>query len=158
IALTHVSPGLAYHFVSATIYAAAPVTLFWMIWRMSESRAIAFIAAVGYSLISPACFLTREVRSDVGGLFGARRLQTLVIFGDGPHLASMLLLPLAIGLLYLALVKRRVVQYVAAALAMAAVALSNWLGAMALAFATLALLFALGMDRRTWLRATFVGL
>jgi hypothetical protein len=157
VALTHASPGLAHHFVTATVYAAAPAALFWMVWRMSGNRGAAFVAALGYSLISPACLLVREVRFDAGGLFAARRLHTLIIYGEGPHLLSMCLLPVAIGMLYLALVKRRGVHYAGAAIAMAAVPLSNWLGAMALAFAAASLLLALDLHWRTWLRAAFLG-
>jgi len=157
VALTNISPGLAHHFVTATVYAAAPVALFWMVWRMSENRGVAFAAALGYSLISPACLLVREVRFDAGGPFAARRLHTLVIFGEGPHLLSMCLLPVAIGMLYLALVKRRAVHYFGAALAIAAVPLSNWLGAMALAFGVASLLLALGLRWRMWLVAAFLG-
>ena len=64
----------------------------------------------------------------------ARRLVTLIVYGEGPHLTALCLLPLAIGLLHVALTKRRPWYYVLAALAIAAVPLSNWLGAMALAF------------------------
>jgi len=137
-----VSPGLAYHFVTATLYAAAPAAVFWMAWRLSGNRAASWSAGLLYSLVSPSCLLVKEVRFDAGGWFGARRLGTLVVYGEGPHLTSLLFLPLAIGLLHVALEKRRPAWYVLAALAIAAVPLSNWLGAMALAMAVAAYLLA----------------
>ena len=79
---------------------------------------------------------------DSDGFWGPRRLITLVVWGEGPHLASMCLLPLAIGLLHLALEKRKPWYWVAAALSIAAVPMSNWLGGMALAIAIVAYLFA----------------
>jgi len=144
VAMAGISPGLAYHVVTATIYAAGPAALFWMAWRLSGSRGAAFTAGLLYSLISPTCLLVKEVRFDAGGWFGPRRLVTLVVYGEGPHVTSLLLLPLAIGLLHVALQKRKPAYYVTAALAIAAVPLSNWLGAMALAMAIAAYLLANG--------------
>jgi hypothetical protein len=54
----------------------------------------------------------------------------------------MCLLPLAIGLLHVALEKRKPWYWVAAALSIAAVPMSNWLGGMALAICVVAYLFA----------------
>jgi hypothetical protein len=142
INLTGWSPGLAHHFVTATLYALGPVMLFWMAWRLCESRACAFAAALGYSLISPTCFLVREVRFDAGGYLAARRLGTLVVYGEGPHITSMCLLPLAIGLFHVALQKRRPWYWVAAALAIASVPMCNWLGGMALAMGMAAYLLS----------------
>ena len=142
LSLTGVSPGLAYHFVTATLYSLGPVTLFWMAWRLCGSRACAFAAAAGYSLASPSCLLVREIRVDAGRWFGARRLEDLVVYGEGPHIASLCLLALAIGMLHVALEKRKPGYWVAAALAVASVPMSNWLGGMALALGIAAYLFA----------------
>ena len=154
-----VDPGLAHHFVTAAVFALGPVTVFWMAWRLGGRRVPALIAAVGYSLISPACLMVAEVRHDAGGSFAARRLHTLIIYGEGPHLTSLCLLPLAIALLHIALVKRRAWYYVLAALAIAAVPLSNWLGAMALAFCVAAYLLS-GFHanwRSAWMRTALLG-
>ena len=135
VTLTGCSPGLAHHFVTAALYALGPATLFWMAWRLCGNRACAFAAALGYSLLSPTCWLVKEVRFDAGGYFAARRLGTLVVYGEGPHITSMCLLPVAIGLLHLALEKRKPWYWVGAAVAIASVPMSNWLGGMALAMA-----------------------
>jgi hypothetical protein len=158
VAVAHTSPGLSHHFVTATLYALGPVALYWMVTQLSGNRSAAFVAALGYSLISPTCLLVKEVRFDAGGLFAARRLHTLVIYGEGPHLTSLCLLPLAIGMLHLALRKRRPIYYFGAAVAIAAVPLSNWLGAVALAFGAVALLLALDFDVRKWLAAGALGI
>jgi hypothetical protein len=160
VAAFGISPGLAYHAVTAAIYAAGPAALFWMAWRLSGNRAAAFTAGLLYSLISPSCLLVKEVRFDAGGWFGPRRLGTLVVYGEGPHLTSLFWLPLAIGLLHVALQKRRPGYYVMAALAIAAVPLSNWLGAVALAMAIAAYLLAT-FERpwpRVWLHTAGLGL
>jgi hypothetical protein len=142
VTLAGVSPGLAYHFVTAMIYCLGPVTLFWMAWRLSGKRECALVAGMGYSLISPTLLLAASARVDADGFWGPRRLVTLVVWGEGPHQASMCLLPLAIGLLHVALEKRKPWYWVAAALSIAAVPMSNWLGGMALAICVLAYLFA----------------
>jgi hypothetical protein len=142
VMLTGFSAGRAHHLVTATLYALGPVTLFWMAWRLCGNRACAFVAGVGYSLLSPACWLVKQIRFDAGGYFAARRLGTLVVYGEGPHIASMVLLPLAIGMLHVALKKRRPWYWVGAAVAIASVPMCNWLGGMALAMGVAAYLMA----------------
>jgi len=146
-AVARISPALSYHVVTALFYALGPVTVFWAALRLGAGRAPAWLAALGYSLVSPSCFLVREVRVDSGGWFGPRRLQTLLPYGEGPHLTSMVFLPLAIGLLHVALTKRRPHYYVLAGLALAATVLSNWIGAFALALGAGAYLLA-GFEAR----------
>ncbi|MGO9229108.1 MAG: hypothetical protein ACLQKA_07850 [Bryobacteraceae bacterium] len=158
-AAARISPALAYHCVTAVVYALGPVTMFWAAWRLGAGRVPAWLAALGYSLVSPSCFLVREIRAGSGGWFGPRRLTTLLPFGEGPHLTSLLFLPLAIALLHLALSKRRRVYYVLAGLAVAATVLSNWIGAFALALGAGAYLLGgfEGRPLRQWLAAAGVA-
>src|SRR5260370_30440685 len=125
VAASGVSPGLGPHFVRATVDAVGPVTLFWMAWRLGGNRASALAAGVGYSLISPACLLVKEVRFDAGGFLAGRRLVTLIVYGEGPHLTAMCLLPLAIGSLPLALAKPRPWHHAVAALSLRPVAVRH---------------------------------
>ena len=154
-AAARISPALAYHMVTAVVYALGPVTVFWAAWRLGAGRVPAWLAGLGYSLVSPSCWLIREIRPDSGGWFGPRRLTTLLPYGEGPHLTSLMFLPLAVALLHLALTKRRPVYYVLAGLALASTVLSNWIGAFALALGAGAYLFA-GFETRParqWLTA-----
>ena len=73
------------------------------------------VAAIGYSLISPTCVLVPSARLDVDGLFGPRRLITLVNYG-GARMSLPCLLALAIGMLHVALEKRKPGWWMAAAL------------------------------------------
>jgi hypothetical protein len=161
--IAHISAGLAYHMVVATVYALGPVALYWAARRLGAGRIAAFTGGLLYSLISPSCWLVREIRADSGGWFGPRRLITLVPYGEGPHQASLLFFALAIGALHVALEKRRPFHYLAAALALAGVVLSNWIGAFALALAVGCYLLA-GWDGARglpsaprWLRAAAIG-
>ena len=158
-----IDAGLAYHAVVATIYALGPVALYWAARRLGACQMAAFTGSLLYSLVAPSCWLIREVRADSGGWFGPRRLQTLVPYGEGPHLTSMLFFALAIGALHVAMEKRRPLYYLLAALAVAAVVLSNWIGAFALGMAVACYLLA-GWDGAAgrpwlgrWLRAAGIG-
>ena len=136
--VSHISPAHSDHAVTAFFYCAGPVTLFWLAYRLSSRVWPSFAGALLYSLVSPAALLIAEVRHDVGGVFHPRRLQALIMYGEGPHIASMTLLPVAVVLLDVALARRRPLFYVLAALGMTSVALTNWLGAFALAAAVVA--------------------
>ena len=140
--LLSISPALSHHAVTAAFYCLGPVTLFWMAWRLSGVRAASFAAGLLFSILSPAGLLIPGVRKDMGGLFHARRFQTLVEYGEGPHIAAMTLLPLALLALHWALRRGRPAPACAAAAALAAVVLSNWLGGAALGMAALAWLLA----------------
>jgi hypothetical protein len=144
--MTHVSPAHAYHFATAFFYCAGPVTLFWMAYRLSARVWSSFAGALMYSLFSPSVLLVESARQGVGSVFHPRRLQTLVMLGEGPHVASMALLPVAIVLVDLALRRRRPVFHVLAAMGMASVVLTNWLGAFALAMAVLS--YILSRERK----------
>lgn len=135
-------PALAYHATVAFLYCAGPVLLFWMCYRLSRSIAFSFFAGLIHSVVAPTAFLIADVHRDLGGFLRPRRLQTLVIYGEGPHVAGLALLPLSILLLDLAIHKRRPQYYVLAALAFAATALTNWLAAAALVIAVASYLLA----------------
>jgi hypothetical protein len=131
--LGRIDIGLAYHAVTAAMYSLGPVALYWAARRMGAGRLPAFLACLGYSLLSPSIWLGPEIRHDIGGWFAPCRLDAMARWGEGPHVASLTLLPLALGLMHTALQRPQPARYFAAALAMAAVALSNWIGGFALA-------------------------
>jgi hypothetical protein len=154
-ALTHISSGLAYHIVTAVFYSLAPVALYWALGRLGATRSAAFIAAVGYSLFSPTIWLVPSFRRDIGGWFAPCRLDAMVSWGEGPHITALMFLPLAIGALYVAIRRRTPAACFGAALAMAATALSNWIGGFALALAGASFLLA-NIDG-AWLRLGFIA-
>ncbi|HSB14973.1 MAG TPA: hypothetical protein VLE22_10975 [Bryobacteraceae bacterium] len=154
-----VPPARAYHAVTAVFYSLGPVTLFLFAAWLSRSVGIGFLAGLVYSVFSPSTLLIPIVRYDAGGVWGARRLQTLVQYGEGPHIASMTLLPLVLLLVIVAVERRHPAWSFAASLGLASVALTNYLGAASLALAVVAWLFASDEIRLgTWLRAAMLGL
>ncbi len=144
--LLHISPALSHHAVTAAFYCLGPLTLYWMASRLSGLRSYAFAASLLFSLLSPSALLVRPIAQGMGGAFHARRFQTLVEFGEGPHITSITLLPLAILALHWALRRSRPLSAYIAATALASVVLANWIGGAALAFAALSYLLS-GLPR-----------
>ncbi len=145
-----ISPALAHHAVTAFMYCAGPVTLYFLAVRLTGSRWYAFWAGWMYSIVTPSYFLMASVHAGMGGQLGLRRLQTLVPYGEGPHITSLALLPIALMAFDLAMAKRRPLWYLPAAVSMSLVVLSNWLGAMALAIGVLAYVLAHSGGSGTW--------
>src|SRR6202050_4781653 len=128
----HISPAHAYHWLTALFYCAGPVALFALTLRISGSRWAAFAAGVIYSSVSMSAWLVPVVAKHLGSPFFPRRLQALVVYGEGPHVSSMTFLTLALLCLDVAMTRRRAPYTLLAALAFAVTAVTNWLGAFAI--------------------------
>lgn len=143
-----VSTALAYHAVTALAYCLGPVALFALALRLSGSRWAAFAAGLMYSSLSMSAWLVPAIARDLGGHFYPRRLEALVLYGGGPQVSSMTLLPLALLFLDIAIARRRAVWVLLAAAAFGATVATNWLGAFATALIVTAYVFAkLGRGR-----------
>jgi len=156
----NISPAHSHHLITAIFYCMGPVALYALALRLTGSRWYSFSAAWIYSIFAPSLYLLPSVRIDLGSYFGLRRFQALVPYGEGPHITSMALLPVAMLALDFAIARRTALRCTLAALALAAVALSNWLGTFALAIAVLAYLVARTHSRaawRTWLMTLWLG-
>jgi hypothetical protein len=137
--VTGLSAAHAYHATCAVVYALGAVTLYLLVRALAKSQVAALAAALAYSCVSPSAWLIPAVRRDAGGVSHARRLMTLAQYGEGPHILSLTLVPLALLAMHLLLERPSALRLAAAAIAYAAVALSNWLGSFALALGTLVL-------------------
>ena len=154
-----ISAPLSYHAVTAAAYCLGPVSLFWMGVRLSGRLLPSLAAAVLYSIFSPSAVLTPSVAADMGTVLGPWRLQALVHYGEGPHITSMFLLPVAVVALDFALRKVRPISTLVAAVATMSVVPTNWIGTVALAMAVAAYLLAKGEagSSRKWVRAAAIG-
>ncbi len=121
----------AYHFVSGLEYAVGPAAAFLLAWALSRKLFASFAGGVLYSIFNFSSFFLREVRSDVGGRFLSRRLQVLEPYGEGPHILTLILLPIAVLLLHRALTRNRRADYAIAIFGFAAVLFSNVMGVLA---------------------------
>ncbi|MBZ5584661.1 MAG: hypothetical protein LAQ30_21115 [Acidobacteriia bacterium] len=143
-ALSGFDAARAYHFVTGAAYCLGPVTLFWLVTRLTRSAWTGACAGLLYSVASPAAWLVGPVRHDLGGALFANRLRAMAVYADSPNVAGLTLVPLAILALDWAVERRTFGSFVLAACAFAAVPLTNIPAAMALAFAVVAYLLAYG--------------
>lgn len=150
--LDELSPARAYHIVVALFFCAGPITLYALALRLSGSRFASFLAGVVYSLVPASAMLLGPIRADLGGVLRPQRLHILLAYGEGPHIASLALLPLAILAFDWALQRRTAWRTLLAAVAVAAVVLTNLIGAFALVTAVFALLLTRAgkFDRRSF--------
>lgn len=137
-----ISVAHSHHIVTAFFYCCGPIALYALALRFTGSRWYSFVAVWIYSIFSPCLFLMPLARAEVGGMFVPRRFEVLAVYGEGPHITVLALLPVALLSLDVALSKRSPRWYVVSAVSMAAVALTNWLGAFALAVAVFAYLLS----------------
>ena len=140
VKITGCSAARAYHFVIGLEYCLGPVTAYLLASVLSKRVVASFLAGLFYSLINLSAVFITEVGADVGGHWLSRRIQVLEPYGEGPHILTLVLLPLAILALHKALTKPRPVFYGLAIFAVAAVLLSNVMGALAILFGVYAYL------------------
>ena len=142
-ALSRQSPGWALHTLGALVYCLGPVTLWRAVLRLSGSRAWALSSALFFTLASPAAMLVPSIRADVGGFFHLRRLQTMVIYGEYPHIAVLTLAPIALLAFERMRSTRRPAWIAATAMLFAVIACTSVTGTVGFAMAMLAWLIAL---------------
>jgi hypothetical protein len=145
--LGHVSAARAYHIVVAITYSLGAPALYWMAVRLGASRGAALLSALFYSLFSPSLLMMADMAKDAGGIWYSRRLQVMTVYGEGPHVTAMTLMPVVIVALQNALVKRDSRALALAALAIAVVFLTNIPGTMALGLAVFCWICAQSRDR-----------
>jgi hypothetical protein len=137
-----ITPAHAYHWTIAVAYCLGPVALFALVRSLSGSRWAGFMAGLFYTALSPSVWLMPDVLHDIGSPFRPRRLHALLYYGEGPHVSAMTLLPVAFLLVDLAIRKPKGYTIAGAAVALAAVVLTNWLAAFALALGIAAYVLA----------------
>lgn len=145
--LGHLSAARAYHGAIGVTYAMGAATLYLMAVRLGARRGAAFLSALFYSLFSPSALFMPGVARDIGGLWFSRRLQVLTVYGEGPHVSAMTLLPIAILALESALARGTLRALALAAVAIALVFLTNVPGTMALGLTVFCWICAQPRDR-----------
>jgi hypothetical protein len=144
-----ITPAHAHHWVTALMYCLGPGTVFVLVRALSGSRWAGFAAGWMYTALSPSAWLISKVLNDLGSPFRPRRLHALVMYGEGPHVSAMTLLPLAILMVHLAVRKKTAPWVFAAAASLAAVVLTNWIAGFALALGVAAYVLA-GFESLRW--------
>jgi hypothetical protein len=123
----------AYRIVITLIACLGPVTLFLFGALVSGSRWWPFAAALLYSVCSPSYDLFETIDKDRGLLPIPWRLHVIVKYGEGPHVFGLTLLPLALLAVWNATHRGGFSRIFLAAASLAAVALTHWMAAFALA-------------------------
>jgi hypothetical protein len=140
--LPHVSPDLVFRTIVALAACLGPVTLFFFALHFTRSRRWALAAALAYSFLSPSYGLFPAIEKDRGIVQLPWRIQVLAKYGEGPHNTGLTLLPMALLALWLAGKRRGTPRILLAAVLLAAIPLTNWVAAFALAISCLLLLLA----------------
>lgn len=140
--LLYCDAALGYHVTVALIYCLGPVGVFFLTYRLSGRRDIGFFAALLFSLISPSAFLVPAIGRDMGSIWFARRFQALVVYGEGPNVCGLSLVPL--GLLGIDAVYRRLtaVRFLLTAAMLGLTVLVSWPASVVLAAGVLAYMMA----------------
>src|SRR5262249_48683659 len=138
--VTGLAIGQAFHAASAAFFCLGPIALYLLTNLITHRRWISFLAAFGYSVVSPTAFLIPSIRLDMGSPLQLRRLHLVMVYGATPEMAALSLLPLATLSLYLAITRTGFRTWLAACVSSAAVALANAFGAVTLGLAACCLL------------------
>ena len=141
--LTTLSIERSYHVVLAFAYCCGPVTLFWFAYEWSESLALGSLAGILFSLVSPIAFILPKLRVNPWGVWAAQRLYYLIVYGEGPHVVTLALLPVALLLLRRAILQRGRWRIPLAVVSCAAVVLANAFGAIGIAIGAVCMVLAL---------------
>jgi hypothetical protein len=125
-------PAKAYHVYTAFFYCAGIAGVYLLIRVGSRSRGEAWLGALAAATMSPSFLAMRNFRLDAWKLT-PMRLGVLVKYGEGPHMTSLALIPLALAFTWLALERPRAAMLALAAVFSAAVTSHNFYGATSLA-------------------------
>jgi hypothetical protein len=133
--LMHWPAAHAYHAVTGLTYSLAPATLFLMARVLGATRPAALFAGFAFTFFSPSALLIPAFGADLVNPLAGRRLQVLTVYGEGPHITALALLPVAMLALEYARRKPTGRALALAALAIATMFLTNVPGSMALSLA-----------------------
>jgi hypothetical protein len=140
--ITRQNPVYVYKLVTATAACLGPVTLYFSVRYFSRNRGWALAAALAYTFFSPLYGVIRQADRDRGLAYLPWRLHVMTKYGEGPHNAGMMLLPLAWIATWSAATVGRFWRVLLCAALFALITLTNWVAGLALAFSSAMLLFA----------------
>jgi hypothetical protein len=140
--MPHVAPDLVFRTIVSLATCLGPVTLFFLALHFTRGRRWALAAALVYSFLSPSYGLFPAVEKDRGIVQLPWRIQVLAKYGEGPHNTGLTLLPMALLAVWLAGKRGGYRRILLAAVLLAAIPLTNWVAAFALAISCLLLLLA----------------
>ncbi len=135
-------PSQVYRVITVTLASFGPVAFFFLALYLFRDRRWALAAGAVYTFFSPFYILIPYLSLDAGVAQLPSRLHLQIKYGEAPHIAGLTLLPLAVLALLAALRNGTRRRILAGAVLLAAVALTNWVAALALAWCCLMLLLS----------------
>jgi len=93
----------------------------------------AFFSALAWTVLSPSTLLIVPIRVEAGGVFTLQRLRAMVIYGAGPEVVGLALLPVALLLFHLFVMRGGRLLAALTVMSIGAVALTNTMALAALA-------------------------
>jgi hypothetical protein len=144
----------AYRILTAVAYALGSVTLYFMIRYLSKRELPGVVGAVIYSLMPSMAF---PVSSTF--ILVPWRLIVMMVYGEGPHILGLTLIPLATVAFMESLKRKAFRYYLATALMISLVALTNLIALFSLAV-IMAITLLTEINIKNWrgkLRSTFLS-
>ena len=137
-----------YRILMALFYIIGPISLYFFVRYLTGRNFAGLLAALSYSILPSFSYMIGQTTS-YGQMIhlGPVQLVILQVFGEGPHLAALSLVPLAALAFLWALRQPKFSHNLLAASAIGLVALINWFGFVALALMLIAV----------WLAEVFKG-
>ena len=145
----------ALQIIFGTILAAGPTTLYLCVWRLTGTAAWSFVAAILYTLFSPALLLAPNEGWGLQELLKSERFYVVIEWDEAPHMAALALWPLATLCLVRLLETRRWSWLAGGVLAMATMVYASAFGATILAITAVCVVGALGF-KPEHMKLTFV--
>jgi hypothetical protein len=155
----HMTTARAYHLYTAVLYVFGIVSVYWLVLVGSRSRRTAILSSAAAALVSPSFLFLPKFRLD-SVHWVPQRLHVLMLYGEGPHISALSILPAALAASFMVLRRWHPVWFAAASVLAAAVVAHNFYGATAIAafFPILAwCVWAGERDGRVWLRAAGIA-
>ncbi|MBK5292703.1 MAG: hypothetical protein JJE04_13615, partial [Acidobacteriia bacterium] len=135
----------------ALLYCTGVVGLYWMVRIGSGSRFWSWIAAAVTTLSSPIFFFVAQFRDDYAAFRHMPvRLGALVIYGEGPHMSALALIPFALAASWYGVRQGQPVALGLAGILAALIVANNFYGATALVIFFLCLLWSLWLTHQDW--------
>jgi len=135
-----------------------PVVALLFVYDWTARLRPAVYSALALTLLSPLYGLIETLALDIGIMQVPWRIQVLIKYGEGPHTVGILLLFIALLFVRRAATRPGFPVLLAAAAALAATVMTNWVAGLALAFAvSMLLLVHLGDSAFSYGRVIYAG-
>jgi hypothetical protein len=97
----HLSTAKAYHIYIGLLYVFGIAAVYWLVMMGGGSRRGAWLTAAAVAMVSPSLILFR-ILHDNSPWMVPQRLHALMLYGEGPHISALSVLPAALAATFVA--------------------------------------------------------